>query len=166
MADFNTAIPSVAASSPALAEDVQIFADALTALTASWSDYSASFVIGAATTPPTKGSSTYSAWYRRLGHTVDYSFSITIGSGWSSGSGAYRIPLPVASVAPRIHVGRLYVQDSGTGFLTGSLFFNSASDTYLSMITHNSTTVFLGSAGPGTAWASGDIIQGSITYTC
>lgn len=133
------------------------------ALTLPYIDWSASFVLGASVTPPTKGASVYTADYRRLGGWVDFAWSVTIGAGFSAGSGTYQVPVPVTPIGNKRQVGTVYVQDAGTALITGVSFFNGA-DTWLSLLLANNTGAVLGSGGPGTAWTPGDLIQGSITY--
>jgi len=159
--DGSTAIPTFTVER-AKASEFDVLADVETALIDAWTDYSASFSISAVTTPPTKGASVYVARYKRLGKTVDYMFSVTIGAGWASGSGAYIFPLPVAARAVQQQVGPARVFDTGTAYRYGFLEANTS--TSQSRIILDSGTDFLGSAGPGTAWATGDIIVANIRY--
>ena len=130
-----------------------------------WIDISSGFCIGAGITNPTKGSgSTYRAAYQLANGTVHFSFSWQIGAGFAAGSGSYFITPPVIPKHPAIAIGRLYVQDAGTALLTGTMFFNAITDNTMLMILQNQTGIVLNASGPGTAWANGDIIQGSITY--
>lgn len=156
--------PLLAGDVPSGAADWAAIIAALHALTDPPTDYSASFVIGASTTPPTKGNSVYTAEYRRLGPWVDYTFSVDVGSTWAPGTGTYRFPLPFAATGNKRQVGRAFVADQGTALLTGAIIFGTPSDTWLSIVMANAGGAFLGAAGPGTVWASTDIMQGSITY--
>lgn len=159
--DGSTAVPTFTVER-ARASKLANISTLLTALTDEWTDYSSTFAISAVTTPPTKGASVYVARYKRIGKWVDYMFSVTIGAGWASGSGAYIFPLPVAARAVQQQVGPARVFDTGTAYRYGFLEANTS--TSQSRIILDSGTDFLGSAGPGTAWATGDIIVANIRY--
>lgn len=130
-------------------------------------DYSASFTIVGTTTNPTKGASTYKAWYKNFGGLVTYAFAVTIGAGFVAGSGLYKFPVPIlgnAAFGGPTCTGSLRVFDQGTAHYTGALIFvNPATPNELFAFMDGNANA-LGSAGPGTAWATGDIIQGEITY--
>lgn len=163
MGDWNATLPSFAAASKVRGRDLQTLADALAALTGPWTDFSSSFTITASTTAPTKGAGTvYTARYNRAAKIVDYEFEITIGAGFSAGSGGYRFLLPVAAqTAPGMCVGLLRVFDSGTAYYLASLTLQDS--THVEAILTGGSNV-LGSAGPGTAWATGDVLRGQIRY--
>lgn len=130
-----------------------------------WVDWSSSFVLGAVTTPPTKGNSTYLVRYRRSpdADVVDFEFYILIGSTFSAGNGVYQFPVAVAPSASAILccIGGGYIFDNGTANRTGALRFAPGGfiEFYL-----NGATAAITHAGSGTAWATGDIISGSIRY--
>lgn len=125
-----------------------------------WTDYSSSLSITASPTPPTKGNSTYTAHYKQIGKVVHYAGSITIGSTFSAGSGTYSFSLPVTAEASALGTGPVWINDSGTAILLGMLLLSSttAFQIYLP------SGAGLGSAGPGTAWATNDGIRFSIAY--
>lgn len=130
-----------------------------------WTDYSASLTLTATTTNPTKGNSTYEAAYRRSasGDIVQFRGRITIGSTFAAGSGNYRISLPVTATSSAIGTtaGSGFVLDNGTANFI--MVTNILTTTTLEMHLNNSLSG-LGSAGPGTAWATGDQIRWSFAY--
>jgi hypothetical protein len=163
MGDWNGTIPSFAALGKVRARDLQTLADALTGVSGPATDFSSSFTITASTTAPTKGAGTvYTARYNRVGRWVDYFFEVTIGAGWSSGSGTYRFLLPITALtSPGIDVGTMRVFDAGTAYYVAALTIQDS--THVEAVLNGGTNV-LGSAGPGTAWASTDVMRGQIRY--
>jgi hypothetical protein len=160
MGAWTGTVPSHAAGAKSKASKLQTIDDILTALTGSWTDFSASFTITASVTPPTKGNSTYTAAYVQVGKTVDYTFSVTVGSTFVAGSGDYRFLLPVTAVMGSC-IGVVRILDSGTSYYVAALTMQNS--THLEAVKDGSATL-VGSAGPGTAWATGDIIRGQIRY--
>lgn len=138
----------------------------ITTLEGAWTDWSSTFAIGASVTPPTKGSTTYAASYHEVGKTVDYGFGIVIntGGGWSAGSGLWYFPVPVTAHTRALAqaVGSVYVADQGIALVVGSCFFDTVSR--LAIVLQTVPGGFLGASGPGTAWATGDILRASIRY--
>lgn len=132
-----------------------------------WTDYSASFVLGADTTPPTQGNSVYNAAYRRPSESdaVDYEFCITIGSTFSAGSGAYRIPVPVTPSSGSVirSVGPMHILDAGTRYYCGVVKFEPAT-VFLRLYRDNLIGSLSHTGNGGAAWATGDTISGSIRY--
>lgn len=138
-----------------------------------WVDISSTFVIGAVTTPPTKGNSTYVVTYRRPGSTgtgvtgfgdlVHVNGYVLIGSTFSAGSGVYRFPVPFNASANAILAacGSVFVFDNTTANRCGTCVFGSA--TWVELYVDGSASA-LTHAGSGTAWATGDIIRWSIAY--
>lgn len=130
-----------------------------------WVDWSGTFSLSAVTTPPTKGNSTYTARYRRPSESdaVDFEFYILIGSTFSAGNGVYRFPVPFNASASAMlcATGTGFILDNGTANRTGILRFEAAGyfNWYL-----NASANAITQAGSGTAWATGDIIAGSIRY--
>lgn len=147
---------------PSDVDAINALGNAMEALHAPWTDYSSAFTITAATTSPTKGNSTYNARYKQVGKSVDYGFSISIGSTFSPGAGIYFFPFPVpvnvASIVTRS--GPAVILDNGVQYRTAVL--NTYTTTQLAIILPNGN--FIDSTGSGTAWAGGDIIKGSISY--
>jgi len=149
-------------------DELEATLDQIAALTAAgWTDISSTYVVGAVTTPPTKGSSTYNVRYRRSAGAdlVHFEFRILIDATWAGapGSGVYRFPAPFNASASAILCanGAGYVFDNGTANRACVVRFENAgnlnvyNDGGASALTH---------AGSGTAWATGDIISGSIAY--
>ncbi len=131
-----------------------------------WVDYAASLALTATTTNPTKGNSTYEAYYWAPTNAdiVIYRGRIVIGSTFSAGSGLYRISLPVTAAA--VSVGNdpdiLWVLDNGTNIRVGAT--NILTSTTLEMHL-DSAGGGLSNTGPaGAGWATGDEIRWKILY--
>jgi hypothetical protein len=133
-----------------------------------WVSYGTSTtVLTASTTNPTMGNSTFTADYRRAADNSDLviaRMTITIGSSFSAGSGNYRFLLPTnaSTKSQNASVGTFWINDFGTAFRVGSALIGGA--TYVELHPHNGTGGPYGSGGPGTAWASGDVIKWQIEY--
>lgn len=153
-------------AAPAPGETIKgAFTAALGVALGAWTDYSSSFVLTATTTNPTKGGSTYTARYVQIGQTIIYQFRILIGAGFAVGSGNYRISLPVAAQAsaPSIARGTAFLNDAATASRLGIL--RVATSTYLQVeFLNGASVVLLGDTGPGSAWTTGDAVDGSIIY--
>jgi hypothetical protein len=148
------------------ASDLEYAFDQIADLThPGWTDWSSTFVLDALSVTPTKGNSTYMARYRKVpdGDVVDFEFYILIGSTFSAGSGVYEFPVPHAPSSGAIlcALGPGYIFDSGTANRTGVMRF--APGGYLEWYL-NGATAAITHTGSGTAWATGDIITGSIRY--
>jgi hypothetical protein len=125
-----------------------------------WIDWSSSMsILSVAGTDPTKGNSTYKARYKYVDGAVIFEFYAQIGSTWSSGSGVYKIPLPVAadSDSGYASIGSGWINDSGVALRIGSFYVQS--------------DYVLGDFYPGGAfsatmmtWNSPDSFRGSVTY--
>jgi hypothetical protein len=130
-----------------------------------WTDYSASWSLQALSVNPTKGNSTYNAYYRRptSGDAIDFEFYILIGSTFAAGSGVYRFPVPFNASAGSIlrTTGSGYIFDNGTANRTGILRFEAAG--YFNFFINGGASAIT-HTGSGTAWATSDIIAGSIRY--
>lgn len=146
-----------------------ILADHHNALAApGWATYGSDTTsLTATSVNPTKGSSTYTFEYSKPNLDliqVRFFISINTGGGFAAGTGAWRFLLPESASANAQSgtVGNLWVNDSGTALQVGQLIIADAThaEGYLQNITGNA----LGAAGPGTAWATGDTIRGTITY--
>lgn len=133
-----------------------------------WTDYSSSYTITGTTTSPTFGNSTVAAFYRYSagGDVLDYKARIIIGSTFSAGSGNYVWNTPLPSVndgAPGVGVS--HTLDNGTGFYPGNIRFLTASTLEIHPAPLSAVrSLPLGSTGPGTAWATGDMIEFAIRY--
>jgi hypothetical protein len=159
--DWTGTVPTYAAGDEVKASNMQIETSIETALTSQFVDWSTSFTITASPTPPTKGDSTYSARYTRVGKLVFFEFKVTIGSTFVAGSGTYSFSLPFAAHAADEQVGPAYMLDSGTANRTGVCAITGTSG--LSVFRDGLATA-LSDTGPGTAWAAGDQVRCSITY--
>lgn len=133
--------------------------------TVGWTDFSASLAITSqSSTDPTKGNSTYRAKYQAVGKIVNYAFQITIGSTFTAGSGAYRFNLPVVpSTGLGPNTGSAWVNDVSTARYVGICHLYSQFG-FVEIWIANNTSTPIGSAGPGAAWATGDIIEAQLTY--
>lgn len=164
MGVWNDTIPSFAAGAPLPADDPQTLADVLTALTSAPTDYSSSFTVTAAGGGFVKGSSTYGAEYTRLGKLalVNFRIDVNTGGGFNAGSGAWRFLLPVTASAGSVlrATGAAWVNDSGAAVLTAVC--RLADTTHAEVYVAGVTGAALGSAGPGTAWATNDSVQASL----
>lgn len=136
-----------------------------------WTSYgSTSTFLTASVTNPTLNNSTFAASYRQttsggdLGDTVIARGTLTVGSTFSAGSGNYKWLLPVAAsaAAQAAGVGSFWINDTGTAFRAGSVIFSDS--THVELHPHNGTGGPYGSAGPGTAWATGDQVRWQIEY--
>lgn len=136
-----------------------------TDILAAWTDYSASLTIGSTGTPPTKGNSTYYSHYIKVGKTLTLTAKITIGSTFVAGTGTYTFSLPQAAVTTESHVGACLLLDNGTALYSATCIVSPSSASNL-VIYKNAASAGLDSAGPGTAWATGDYITYTITYEC
>ncbi|WP_345301187.1 hypothetical protein, partial [Dactylosporangium matsuzakiense] len=137
---------------------------------APWVAYGTSgTILQAATTNPTLGAgTTWSAHYRRqsaVSTMVTVRMQFTIGSGFNAGSGSYRFLLPFQASANAIAggCGSWYINDSGTQFRTGTVTINSLG-IYCELVFDGQTGGPISSAGPGTAWATGDNIRIQLDY--
>jgi hypothetical protein len=147
-------------------DEKEAILDQIAGLTApGWTDYSSSWVLDALSVTPTKGNSTYSAYYRRPSGSdaIDFEFYVLIGSTFSAGSGVYRFPVPFNASAGSIlrTTGSAYIFDNGTANRTGALRFEAAG--YFNLFI-NAAASAITHTGSGTAWATGDIIAGTIRY--
>lgn len=154
-------------------DEKEAILDQLDSLTgAGWTDYTTTapsggqaFTLSAVTTPPTQGNSTYLARYRRPAGSdlCVMEFYILVGSTFSAGSGVYRFLVPFNASANAIlcATGTGFILDTGTANRTGILRFEAAGyvNWYL-----NASASAIANAGSGTAWATGDIIAGTIAY--
>jgi hypothetical protein len=136
---------------------------------------SAAPTLTAVTTNPTLGTgAALVGRYLRTGNLVTYFFRITFGtSGVASGSGRYRISLPVPAAATAVDVGlgvvRLYDSSTGRASMSGRIVVEATS---IAKVQYVGPQAALGELGfladltnstPWT-WAENDIIDGFITY--
>lgn len=125
-----------------------------------WTDYSTGFAINGSSSDPTQGNSTITAEYHQIpgSKLVTIRFRYTIGSTFAAGSGNYDFPLPsgLPEASPTIMNGTGTVSDTGTAIRWCSVISNTSTSIY---VFRNDQGSPIGSAGPGTAWATGDWIQ-------
>ncbi|MFF5228456.1 hypothetical protein [Dactylosporangium sp. NPDC000521] len=131
---------------------------------ATWTAYGTSgTILTAVTANPALGASTWAAAYLLSAGQVHVRFNLTVGAGFTAGTGAYRILLPFAASAAAIaaEVGQAFMDDFGAALRTGSVI---AADSTHVEIYRESSTAAIGSAGPGSAWATGDRIKLRYSY--
>lgn len=116
----------------------------------------------ALTTNPTMGSSTLTGKFARIGKTVHFQVSLTIGAGFSPGSGAYFITLPTASIATPVEtsIGTGTSNAGGTrqNYTLNYVFTN------VFIILRCSTGGSLDGTGASGAWTAGNTLNVSGTY--
>lgn len=156
--DF-TPTPLAAGTFPTAAQLNESGADAWTDIQAAWDSYTATWT--GSTTNPVIGDGTITGVYMRVGKTIHYRVTVTIGSTTTLGSGGYFLSLPVASASPNnVPIGVGSVFDTSTGALYGRV-----------AIQQSTTRVHLydnsnGRVNPTTpiALAAGDVISATGTY--
>lgn len=129
-----------------------------------WQTYTAT--IGATTTAPTVGAGSILGRYAQVGHTVHVKFDVTFGSGMTAGSGGYLFGLPLTASTADVLFGhgRLFDSSSGNGALVGANLSTSTSvGLQYAATTPTGTLSTVGAAAPW-VWASGDLINISLTY--
>ncbi len=111
---------------------------------------------------PTQGSSTYNGRYAKFLGLCFFQFELTIGSGFSAGTGNYRISLPVTNTnvgssgsAMIIDASPLTVWVAVTSAFANELEIYRAIDTGTTTVPINATSL---------TWTSGDVIRGAIIY--
>jgi hypothetical protein len=135
-----------------LAEDVDADISALMAALGTYTP-----VLSATTTNPTMGTSTLAGSYIDMGHLVMVRTVITIASGFSAGSGVYRVSLPVA---PKVNslISATFFDQSASQYYPGHARCTLAATTGDNMrIGLAGSAAQLGAAAPVVP-ASGDII--------
>lgn len=130
-----------------------------------WVDYSGTFTLTATTTNPTKGNSTYQAYYRRpaTADVCDVQIYISIGSTFAAGSGSYRFLLPFTGRSTDLMVVAGAGLEQGVAFRCfGSQFV----DTTHFEVWGDGAGVVLGSAGYFGAggWTTSDFIKLVLRY--
>lgn len=164
---FANGVPYDAAVWQALADEV---ARLSAADAAPWVAYGTSTtILQASSTSPTLGAgTTWTAHYRRqssVSTLVTARFQMTVGSGFSAGSGSYQFLLPVQASANAIAAtcGAWFINDYFTAFRTGTVTIGSTG-LYAELYYDGQTASPIGSAGPGTAWQTGDNVKFQIAY--
>lgn len=85
-------IPTIGSGGYATSAQFNDYRDALSTIGGAWAGYTPTWA--GSTTSPTLGSSSVAGRYRLTGKTVDVHIAITIGAGFSAGSGGYTLTLP------------------------------------------------------------------------
>ena len=132
---------------------------------AAWTTYAPTLT--GSTTSPTGWTATY-ARYRQRGKTVQVRVKLTAGAGFTAGSGNYVISLPVAAHADMVlyePLQGLAKAQYASGQTLAPLLPIMGSTTSSVLLAYPSTGGgYLGSTGPGTAWAVGGTLSLTVTY--
>lgn len=118
-------------------------------------------VLTALTTNPTLGNSTLTGKYVQHGKLLHVRINLTIGSTFSAGSGAYFFSLPATCVLD-VEAGLGAAVSNGGAGRRGYVVAHLTTTTVALMRT--SDHVNLDDTGPGSAWATGNVV--GITATC
>lgn len=94
MTTWTGTVPSIAVGAEVLGADSEAFADAIAALSDSWTTYTP--VWSGSSSNPSLVNGTISGWYLRVRHFIAVRILLTAGSSTTFGSGAYSFSLPVA----------------------------------------------------------------------
>lgn len=157
--------PNLTAGARLLAERTDAFLDQIESLTdPNWATYAGALT--AVTTNPTLGNSTTKWRYRQPAGPADLvhvEHQLVIGSTFTAGNGVYRWSMPVNASADSLACacGIAYIFDNGTANRIGVVKFETAG---VVNIFRNDQASAMTNAGPGTAWATGDIVAFSIAY--
>lgn len=138
--------------------------------TASWADIIAGWgqpwtaynpTLTASTTNPTLGVTTLTGAFMQIGKTTHWRVVITLGTGFAAGSGNYIVSLPANSAwgAAEYHGSGLIVNNGAAKPVV--VYLNTANSV---LMWRASTEAVVTSAGPGVAWAVGNIISLGGTY--
>ncbi|MGI5178680.1 hypothetical protein ACQEVZ_20320 [Dactylosporangium sp. CA-152071] len=144
-----------------LDEVEELSASAASAWTAYGTDTT---IITATPTSPTKGNSTWTAQYRFVApKQVQVRIRYDIGSTFSAGSGIYNFLLPFAASVNGLamDLGIAMVNDQGSAYRNCRVFLF---DTTHAQVVRDDQGAPIGNGGPGTAWATTDIIRVNLTY--
>jgi hypothetical protein len=147
-----------------VAQDLTATRAQVAANNAPWFDYTATFTLTASIVNPTQGNSVYRAEYLGVSaELIKVRIRIDVGSTFNAGNGVYGflLPFPASLGAIGGSVGNVYILDTGTAIrqAVGILVDATHINIYL-----NGAAVAIGSAGSGTAWATGDVIQINMDY--
>lgn len=155
MGDFTDTIPTFTAGERVRASKLQTIADLGTALSGAWTDWTPTL------TNLDEGDGTVVAQYRRIGKTVDFILTVTLGSGATVGTGpTFTLPAEPSSIyggtAP---VGIVAILEATVGRWEGSAYALSGdvATIFYATETGNGSGTNITATAPFT-WASGDII--------
>jgi hypothetical protein len=131
-----------------------------------WTSYTPTLT--AATTNPTMGTSTLVGAYTKLGRTVHFRAQITIGSGFSGGSGQWSVALPFAATSSAIQHGqaKCFHSPAGSQHWWGSGSIAAGGNTislFAPLGTADGSMRGVSNNQPF-VWASGDILHVWGTY--
>ncbi len=141
------------------ADPSDITPDQLSAmLNGGWQTWSGITLFGDSTNPTIGGGSSLVGQYRIYNNTLDADASLTVGSGWSHGSGAYYLLIPSSRAASnfKLGLGNALRFASGTPQAGTVVLFTGGTKLY---VTISGQTVLFGS---GMTVNSGDEIRWSI----
>jgi hypothetical protein len=132
-------------------------------LNGGWQTWSGISLLGDTSNPTIGGGSSFTGQYRIYDNTLDADAQLTIGSGWSAGSGHYYLTIPSSRSASnyKLGVGQGMIfdaNDTTTAALGMVVMKTGGTKLYLAM----DTTSANGWLGSGWALSSGDQVRWSI----
>jgi len=138
--------------------------DAIRGFTDPWTAYTPTLT--ASTTNPTGWTTT--GYYCQVGKLVVCKFRVMAGASMTTGTGTYRVALPVAantSSVPDVDAGIVVGYDASPGnFAMFNAYVTNASYVQFGYAaTHLGAFTAVGNASPWT-WANTDFIRGTLTY--
>jgi hypothetical protein len=138
--------------------------DSLTAPT--WTSYGSwTTLLTAATTNPTQGSSTVTAYYRKPADSdicdIQYYLSINTGGGFNAGSGTYRFLLPFTASTLEGGAFHMTINDSGVALRVGATSYYNT--THLTGW-YDAAGGSIGSGGLSKSWTTGDWLRITGSY--
>lgn len=137
------------------------------AVSGAWSVFTPTWSLagGSIVSNPSLGNGTLSGRYARIGNTVFYNISLTMGSSTTVGAGTgsyWTFSAPVASQASLMAVGSASAIDTETTNFTGAVRFATATTL---VVSYSGGTNYWGPLTPATAsWDPGDSLRLSIMY--
>jgi hypothetical protein len=153
-----TTIASATAGGIGASSDFNNHRDALSAVGGPASTYTPTLT---STTNPTLGASSLAGRYRKLGNWADIHISLTIGAGFSPGSGGYIFSLPpgmsIFNAGASEALGYGTARDVAPSPTSRTFLVYYVSSTSVAMVNTDGTGALLGATAPFT-WATGDRI--------
>jgi hypothetical protein len=146
-------IPTIGAGGFATSAEFNAFRDALQVLGEAWLAYTPT--VSSNVTPPTMGASSIAGRVQLIGKTANVRVSVTLGSGFTAGVGAWTVTLPtgvsplIASSSEALGFG---IARHGTTREPFTVEYSSGTTVAMIMTSDGS---LLGGANPFT-WAAGD----------
>ena len=132
-------------------------------LQASWDAYSPTWT--AVTTNPALGDGTLTGRYLRIGKTILFTLTLTMGATTTYGTGGWILSLPVAARSGRRAVGQVDILAGANGYVGAGIVLGGTTSLFLAV----PGTVAGGpdrsvATGVPVAWASGNTLAATGTY--